>query len=223
MKTKRAALWKIGAVGLSGLLASLVGGQAFGGTIVGSAHDFSTSGWSGGQICVACHTPHNADTTVQNAPLWNHELTQQEFTLYSSGTLDATDIGQPAGSSILCLSCHDGTVALDSFGGFTGGTFMTGSAVVGLGGDLSDDHPISFTYDAALATTDGALANPTTGSITIGGGSDTRTGTIQEVLLISDQVQCSSCHDVHNTFTNGPRLLKIAINGSALCLTCHTK
>ena len=45
-------------------------------TIVGSAHDFSDDSWNTtGQICLVCHTPHNADVTVNNAPLWNHETT----------------------------------------------------------------------------------------------------------------------------------------------------
>ena len=41
-------------------------------TIVGSKHDFSTQAWNtsvGQQICIVCHTPHNASTTVTNAPL----------------------------------------------------------------------------------------------------------------------------------------------------------
>ena len=91
------------------------------GTIVGSAHDFSGQGWSGGQICVPCHTPHKANITVADAPLWNHALTAATFTLYSSPTLNAT-LTQPGGGSKLCFSCHDGTVAINSFGGTTDST-----------------------------------------------------------------------------------------------------
>lgn len=51
----------------------LLGAQfAFAGTITGSSHDFTTQAWSGGRICVACHTPHKANTSVADAPLWNH-------------------------------------------------------------------------------------------------------------------------------------------------------
>jgi len=190
------------------------------GTIVGSAHDFSSTGWTGGQICVACHTPHNASTTVTNAPLWNHATTTTTFALYTSPTLDST-VGQPDGTSKLCLSCHDGTVALDSFGGTTGSTFMTGSAL--LGTSLANDHPVSMLFDTALSTADGALADPATQTVTIGTGSQTRTGTIAAVMLRANKVQCASCHDVHNTFTNGPRLLVKSNAASALCLTCHVK
>ena len=55
------------------------------------------------QICKFCHTPHNARP---QAPLWNRNNAGGPYTLYSSSTLNAT-LGQPDGSSILCLSCHD--------------------------------------------------------------------------------------------------------------------
>jgi len=197
------------------------------GSITGTKHDFSTSLWSGGQICVACHTPHNADTTVNEAPLWNHTVTSTTFALYSSPTFNGTT-NQPAGSSKLCLSCHDGTVAIDSFGGAVGGTTMSGKSVIGASANLSDDHPISFTFDATLASTDGGLHNPATTNVTIGlGGDKEKTGTIAQTMLIGGQVQCASCHDVHNGNTvpgaGGQPLLKVSKNGSALCLTCHNK
>lgn len=183
-------------------------------TIVGSAHDFATKSWNTtGEICIVCHTPHNADNTISDAPLWNHESTTTSFGLYSSPTLDATT-GQPAGASLLCLSCHDGSVALDNFGGTTSGTnFITGATLIGT--DLGDDHPVSFTYDAALSSADGGLANPTTTNSGLG-------GTIDADLLFASQVQCASCHDVHNGSGNA-KLLRISNAGSALCLTCHNK
>jgi len=193
------------------------------GTIAGSSHDFSALGWGGGEICVACHTPHQSDTTV-TAPLWNHTNTTTNFTMYTSPSLDAISTGQPGGTSRLCLSCHDGTVALDSFGGAVGGTVMTGRAAVGTAGDLSDDHPISITYDTNLAATDGSLYDPATTITTIGlAGGKTKTDTIANIMLTTGTVQCSSCHDVHNTFTVGAPLLKISTAGSQLCLTCHNK
>jgi hypothetical protein len=213
--------------GAATLLLALFSGSALAGTIVGSAHDFSTEGWSGGQICVACHTPHNANITVLDAPLWNHALTIKTYLLYSSTTLNSVP-GQPSGASKLCLSCHDGTVALDSFGGATGTSFISAQYRVGGGpNDLQDDHPISMTYDTALSTTDGGLHDPATRNVTIGSGTQTRNGTINAVMLYSGQVQCASCHDVHNTFTvaglNGIPLLKVSKAGSAICLACHNK
>ncbi len=184
------------------------------GQISGSAHDFSNENWnSSGEICIVCHTPHNADVTVTDAPLWNHEVTSATFTLYSSATLDAA-VGQPDGSSKLCLSCHDGTVAVDNFGGRTNGNeFVSGDELIGT--DLSDDHPVSFVYDATLASTDGGLYDPTTTNSGLG-------GTIDDDLLIGNKVQCASCHDVHNGSGVADLLRKSNAN-SAFCLTCHNK
>jgi predicted CXXCH cytochrome family protein len=202
---------------------SLFAGSLSAGTIVGSQHDFSNRGWTNpnGEICVFCHTPHNADTEVLDAPLWNHEVTQATHTLYDSPTFDgATTIGQPGGASLLCLSCHDGTVAIDSYGDITGTHFIPERA--NLGTDLSNDHPISFAYDAALVALDGSLHDPAAITVTIG-TDKTKTGTIEEVMLFDNQLQCASCHDVHNTFTVDYKLLKLSLANSELCLTCHDK
>lgn len=186
-------------------------------TIVGSKHDFSNSAWNtsvGKQICIVCHTPHNASVDVTDAPLWNHATSSSTFDLYTSSTLNAT-MGQPDASSKLCLSCHDGTVAVENFGTITSGTtYLTAGPL--LGTDLKNDHPVSFTYDAALSAADPGLRNPTTAT---GVG----TGTINATMLFSGKLQCASCHDVHNTsgFTSG--LLKKSNAASALCLTCHAK
>jgi predicted CXXCH cytochrome family protein len=196
------------------LLFTVGAGSGFGQSIVGSAHDFSQASWNTtGQICIVCHAPHNADVSVNDAPLWNHQSTVATFTPYSSASLNAT-VGQPDASSKLCLSCHDGTVAVDNFGGITSGTFyLTGSTLIGT--DLNDDHPVSFVYDAALAIADGGLADPTSTNSGLG-------GTISEDLLIGNKVQCASCHDVHNA--SGIDNLLIKSNAqSDLCLTCHIK
>lgn len=177
--------------------------------ITGTDHDFSGETWSGGEICVVCHTPHNSNTSVAEAPLWNHEVTTATFDLYNSPTFNSsTTIGQPDGNSKLCLSCHDGTVAINSFDSVTGSLMIGGPAL--LGTDLSNDHPISFTYDAALATDDGELQTPAGGVV----------GTA-ELPLFSDKMQCGTCHDVHG---RGPdKFLMIDNTGSALCLNCHIK
>jgi predicted CXXCH cytochrome family protein len=195
-------------------VALLAGGTSALAAIAGSAHDFSSEGWSGGQICLPCHTPHNADTSVPFSPLWNHEVTTATYQVYTSPTLDAT-VDQPTGVSKLCLSCHDGTVALDSYGGATGVEFITGDAL--LGTDMSNDHPISFTYDTNLALTDGELFDPSTTASGLG-------GTIDADMLFDGSLECGSCHDVHNTVNPGnPHLLLIDNAASALCLTCHDK
>jgi len=187
--------------------------------ITGSAHDFSGYGWSGGEICAPCHTPHNA-VVPQLIPLWNHTTAAGPWSPYvdtGTGTLNAV-VGQPAGVSRACLSCHDGSVAVDAFGGAAGGTMIgTINANADFGTDLTNDHPISFTYDTALATADGELHDPATQASSLG-------GTIATDMLFAGTLECASCHDVHNT-TAVPLtpLLRITNAGSVLCLTCHNK
>ena len=183
-------------------------------SISGSAHDFSTTGWSGGEICVACHAPHN-NVDVADAPLWNHDISVAVYDLYASPTFTAVEITQPGGVSKLCLSCHDGTVAIDAFGDSDGGSHTIGEGR-NLGIDLSDDHPVSFVYDTALATEDGGLFDPVSTLSGVAGG------TIEADMLFAGKMECASCHDVHNKY-NIFRLLKLSNSGSALCLTCHDK
>ena len=204
--------WGRGFLFVTVALAVTVGVRGTGeaGSIVGTPHDFSAESWSGGQVCVVCHAPHNTDTTVVDAPLWNHDLTSSNFTLYASATLDAR-LGQPTGISKLCLSCHDGTVAVDSFGGDTGSTHI-GDLAAGtnttIGTELNNDHPVSFAYTADLARTDGALTDPASVTLPLFG-------------VNKNQLECATCHDVHDN--DHGDFLRGSNAGSALCLTCHVK
>jgi predicted CXXCH cytochrome family protein len=199
---------KSGSTLLAGTLAAagmLFATQA-GAGILGTKHDFSAAGYGSTQLCIFCHAPHNAQT-IPEAPLWNHQSTTATYTLYSGpGTMNAT-VGQPGAVSKLCLSCHDGTVAIGNFGTVTTDTHrITGKSL--LGTDLSNDHPIGFTYDNALAAADGYLVVP---SIVVTAG----------LPLFSNKMECSTCHGVHDN-TNAPFLRKTN-TASALCLTCHIK
>ncbi len=182
--------------------------------VVGSAHDLSAVGE---QVCIYCHTPHNADVTtpLAEAPLWNRTITSTTFTMYDSPTIDMTIATDPQGVSLACLSCHDGVTAYNSIirGVATNIGVMAGLRAVGADG-LGNDHPISITYDTTV-TGDTAFvaANP---DGTIGPSSELPLyGTLQ------DQVECATCHNPHVT-TNGS-FLRISNNASAMCLTCHVK
>jgi predicted CXXCH cytochrome family protein len=193
--------------------------------ITGSKHDFTTGGASGqgqsieagstGQICKVCHAPHNA-VDASTGPLWNHlSTTVSAYGLYVSptSTLDTT-VSQPGTTSKLCLSCHDGTVALDSYGaGATDNDGTKISGVANVGTDLADDHPIGFTYDTALATSDGELATPASASEVTSG---------DYPLFSGSQFECATCHDAHNTGT-GEKFLRETAVGSAICKVCHNK
>ena len=203
-------------IGLAAIAGLFFLGTASAQNIVGSAHDLSNVQGTNGEICVVCHTPHNADTTVAEAPLWNHEVTGANFTVYSSPTFDGGPSGQPGGASRLCLSCHDGTVALDAFGGGAGtpGNVIDPGENAYIGTDLSNDHPISFTYDSALATSDSGLYDPSSTNSGLG-------GTIDQDMLFAGSMECASCHDVHDNSIEP--FLRVTNAVSAMCLTCHNK
>ena len=165
--------------------------------------------------CDSCHVPHKSDNTV-NAPLWNPRLDVTTYTPYSSLTIKA-QVGQPNGISKLCLGCHG--VEDSSSYHLGGGAFASAG-----NGDMSNDHPISFQYDSALATLNGYLFDPSsapshlgaTSTCTIGSsGRETcvvsyigSTNTIAQDLLRPadsrdpnsprDRVECVTCHDPHN-------------------------
>jgi len=156
-------------------------------------------------LCVFCHTPHNAKPT---RGLWNRALPGVTYTLYQSSTLQAHP-DQPTGSSRLCLSCHDGLLALGNVRVPTPGSHFSLGPLTGsssLGTDLSDDHPISFQYDNTLAARQGELADPLSLASPIR-------------LDENQQLQCSTCHDPHEN--SHPSFLRVDDRFGNLCTTCH--
>jgi len=182
------------------------------------------------QICVYCHTPHGATSGIA-APLWNRALSGATYTPYLSGSTDANPPpGNPGTASKVCLSCHDGTLAIGtvnvlygfpdvaiSFAGTNAVGAMPDSAsstgfTRNLGIDLGNDHPISFNYDSALggiSGTDGELRSPpvVAGATTIVGNS-VLGATKPTYPLLKDQIQCPTCHDPHlsDTVSTNPPL-----------------
>ena len=215
-------------VGLAVILVSALGMQsamASPGTIVGSKHDFSASGYSGtnntnAQVCIYCHAPHN-NLSAAGALLWNRAASTATYIAYSSPSMNGAPTATSMGpTSKVCLSCHDGAIAVDSYGTFTGATKASGA--VKIGPDLSNDHPIGFTYDAALVTLDPGLKAITSNALI---GNQT-SGTIDTKMLFGGKVECASCHDVHNSLAGTAvqdKLLRITSAASAICRTCHIK
>ncbi len=197
--------------------------------IIGSAHDFSTSGWANGEICIACHTPHNSDADI-SAPLWNRDLSTASYQTYQSiynapnGSIFMQGtVHDPGTESLICLSCHDGTIALDSFGGNTGGgEYISGTKLIGT--DLSNDHPIGVEWIHQIISFDDTPSEVCTGCH----GSPVIVPVDPENMPIpffmnvdgSARVECASCHDIHNTSDND-FLLRKHNGGSALCKHCH--
>ena len=203
------------------LIGAMVVGPAGAATVsdvAGTVHNLSVTGPgtvtanTETQICVFCHTPHNAEP-APGAPLWNRKLSGQVYELYSSASLDATGLNQPGGSSKLCLSCHDGTLALGTVNVLNGqadvtigltGTAADGTMPAGageltgftrrIGTNLTNDHPISFVFDSNLASTDGELRDPAASPHI---GNRVAGQRPPPVPLENGQVQCVSCHDPH--------------------------
>jgi predicted CXXCH cytochrome family protein len=176
--------------------------------IAGSGHDLSGKGWGTNEICIFCHTPHNADRTISGAPLWNHQVTTATFTLYGSPSLKKAP-EQPGGVSRLCLSCHDGTVAVDNFGGRTGGSHFV-STQNNLTTNLSDDHPVSILWDHQTQQT--ACVNC----------HNFRSSAPRVIPFFDGRVECASCHEPHNKAAD-VNMLRKSLSKSAICLHCHGK
>jgi predicted CXXCH cytochrome family protein len=205
-----------GGIFICSVLAPSVQAQNLSGTIVDTKHNLSISGpgavksTTEDRICIFCHAPHNSSPI---GFLWNRFDPPDNYTPYQSTTIYAT-VGQPTGSSKMCLSCHDGTIALGALVSekveipFAGGLRFIPAGPEKLGTDLSDDHPVSFVYDASLTASNTELAPPTT--------------LPSEIRLDSNNLmQCTSCHDPHNN-TNG-KFLVMPNDNSNLCIACHVK
>ncbi len=182
--------------------------------VIGSQHDLTPSG-SGPvksaetRACIFCHAPHNVIPNV--TPLWDHTLSTDTYTTYTSSTYGSGLQTPAGGSSRLCLSCHDGTVAV----GLTvvKGQIATGGAMSSrdvFGTDLSGGHPVSMTPvdDGPLVTS--LFASPPS-------------TTDPAVKLVSGKVECTTCHDPHvpNNDPAMPMFLVRSNANGALCLACH--
>jgi len=182
--------------------------------VIGSHHDFGVSG--GGPVtsavtdsCAFCHAPHNVLGGV--TPLWDHQLSSQTYTTYTSSTYNAGPQAPSGGTSKLCLSCHDGTIAVGltaSKGSVTTSGSMSPEDVLGV--NLSSGHPMSM-----VPVDDGQLApslfsNPPS----------TKDAAVK---LVSGKIECTTCHDPHvpNKDSVVPMFLSRSNANGALCLACH--
>jgi predicted CXXCH cytochrome family protein len=178
------------------------------------AHDLSLSGQSHIQgrmsaACLYCHVPHSG---IGKGPLWGQTFSSSVYTTYTSSTEQNTSVQPELGqASSLCLSCHDGTVAVGQvtpYGPYT----MTGT-MPKMGTDLQATHPFSLQLPMKDASNLVAslVANGTTADPT------------QAVRLIKGNIECTSCHNPHSQRIDklSPNfLVRDAVKG-AVCLACH--
>jgi len=182
------------------------------------AHNLSASGTGpvkgGMDPCLYCHAPHSGVQTT-NSALWSQTLSTQSYTTYSSTTLHNSP-QQPAlgSSSSLCLSCHDGTVAVGQTQPY-GTLNMTGNmnAADVFGANLQGSHPFSVKLPMVDAPDIVASLVST----------HTTSDPLKAVQLIGNNVECTSCHTPHaqavDQFSQN-FLVRDASSGQ-LCLACH--
>lgn len=180
--------------------------------VAATRHNLSTTGpgpvrvAGTAAVCKFCHTPHAANPV---APLWNRHDPGTYYETYESSTLVA-QVGQPTGASRLCLSCHDGTIALtqtyNSRNAIPGTVYITPRDSGYIGTELTDDHPISFDYSEAVAAEQGELRAPSS---------------LPSQLPLDQrgQLQCTTCHDAHDDRYG--KFLRMDNIESRMCVTCH--
>jgi predicted CXXCH cytochrome family protein len=195
--------------------------------VLASPHNLSAGGVTGKnygftevRVCIYCHTPHNAQAAANGvAPLWNRALSSQYYSMYESPTFTANvnppTSNQPTGASRACLGCHDGTIALNSYGGaMLGGSNYNTTlqklkpGPANLGTNLQGDHPISFPYTEDLAVR-AQLVPP---------------AALPSVVKLDSNgnLQCTACHDPHNDVNGNFLVMDNSPAGSPLCSSCHT-
>lgn len=204
--------------------------------ISGSKHDFGQFGWAKNEICLPCHVPHNAivkdaNGEVLQGPMWNHTLPASNvYKLYVDETTGQDVTGKVDSNSLLCLSCHDGSLAVDSFGGGAGTQQMTGGLIASNDQNLTNDHPIGAA--GVYPTTDGQTS---TASYMVSPSLRQAKGIMPLRHLDGKYVVgCTSCHEPHNR-KNQDHMLWVknsgtattvdnrTVTGSVLCLNCHIK
>ena len=203
-------------------LAILAAGSALAGTktsVVDSPHNLSVTGpgeirsISETRICIFCHSSHNASA---EGPLWNHQTTPAQFKTYDRSTM-LSSAEAPNGATKLCLSCHDGTVAVGAVRGMSREVDMTNVGSSGaipsgrksnLGTDLSGTHPVSVKFDQRSAVMKQSLRWPPVDP-------QRQVGVDAE-----GYVQCTSCHDPHGSRSvKYPFWQKATFN--EVCQVCH--
>ncbi len=186
-------------------------------TVVGSRHDLSVSGpgpvkaTNEKEVCLFCHALHIKDSNSPH-PLWNQKIsTAPSFTSYTSSTYKQTN-NQISTRSKLCLSCHDGTVAIGQT--YTSGKIAVQGAVPSadnFGADLRNNHPFGFTMPAV---DDGEINLSLTASPPL--SSD------PAVKLFDNKIECVTCHNPHTpNLDTTVQFMVRSNNNSTLCKACH--
>ena len=223
--------------------------------IIGSKHDLSALNKRAGAkamegvayddygyACVYCHVPPDVDKKgdgPQQIAGWNRiRSDMRDYTLYSSRTFKST-ARIPNEITMLCLSCHDGTIAVDQVvntpRAWKSGEKMTLHMKINsgtdldhcglchdgftahhlgnrhLGTDMRRNHPVSIRYPGLGAGASDSLQAAFNSPVD-------DFGFANGVRLFDGFVECASCHNVHE-----PSKVKfLRVKPEYLCITCHS-
>ncbi|RMF06550.1 MAG: hypothetical protein D6762_09255 [Candidatus Neomarinimicrobiota bacterium] len=183
-------------------------------SILNTKHNLSVSGpgtltsTEETEVCIFCHASHQGSAA---APLWNRSANTTTYTMYGSPSMTSTS-SQPGTVSRLCLSCHDGTVALgmvlnrvDPIAFPVGMDKIPPGYRSNLSDNLADDHPLHLS------------GHPNGAELNCTGCHDSHGGP----GMTSRPLECTSCHDAHDD-TWG-HFLKVNPVQGGVCLLCHNK
>lgn len=191
------------------------------GSVFDTKHNLSVSGpgeirsSTETRVCIFCHSSHNSS---KEGPLWNHETTAQKtFTTYKRSSM-SSQLEQPTGATKLCLSCHDGTIAVGAVRGMPRPIPMQNVGASGeipankrgnFGLDLSGTHPVSVKYGQSTALSIKHLRwPPLDPEKSVGPDAD-------------GFVQCTSCHDPHDDSKSDRYPFWRKKTFDEVCLVCH--
>jgi len=121
--------------------------------------------------------------------------------------------------SRMCLSCHDGTVALDSFGGQGGASWMVGDEL--LGTNLVNDHPVGSDAEYPPDPPPSWWAGAFRDEADLPGALRLKNW-VNQAGQTRRVVGCTTCHNPHRR-GGYDHLLNMSNAGSAICLGCHIK
>lgn len=190
------------------------------GSVIDSKHNLSSSSpgdiksVSETRVCIFCHSSHNASS---EGPLWNHSTTTENFQTYSRSTMESKP-EQPNGATKLCLSCHDGTIAVGAVRNSNFPIQMVNVAKDGsipvtrkshIGTDLRGTHPVSVKYNQTNALASDNLHWPPVDPANEVGPDH------------NGYVQCTSCHDPHDDSKSTKYPFWKKSNFADVCKVCH--
>ena len=167
-----------------------------------NVHDFSHLTGRDEDSCGACHVPHLDLPAGEESP--PASVDDGPFVIRRQRAAATAARHTPGPTSMICLSCHNGSVASSTIGA-AHAMFRDPNDRIGGGFDIRD-HPIGVVYPVRAEGYRPRAAVESDGRVKLSNG----------------RVECISCHDHHEEEGN-PHLLVMPNKRSALCLVCHEK